>query len=981
MARSIPISGHEKEFTREVLTKLGVVIDSFFKQLNIVLTKAAEYKTQRDVIEKQYEDKLRVKESFDAWIETTGKLYDEKEFKAEFVGQTAYLFFFRLLFIRIYEDFKIIKRPVIDGGLISWHEFMNGFSINPAHSPSVSSYPYSDLISLVFGKGSISHSHFHKEQDIFYWFELNDSIFIELLAILDKYDFKDLSFDIIGKIYESYVDRFHRKEKGLFYTPPEIIDYILDEIGYIEDAKILTRTMIDPSCGSGAFLVHAAKRLINAHVNKTTKKIDHPEVLIQSITTQLIGLDINPFSCYLAEINLFLELVKALTIQGFIPQVTGFSIFQTNSLESNFMIAGATASQKNTTLNQFVSSTNYEALKTADKIKNRIRDEDWKFDTGFDYVVGNPPYGAKTIPENLAGEDSFILFIKLGQSLLSEGGRIGYIVPGVWLSNTGNRGIVDTMAPNRKKILHELKFINITNLFDVAFTNAYIDNIIFIAQKSEDPSKITDDKFIIRHLDKLTATLDDLKNKNWAYEIEISQNECFVSRDQYAIPFDHFVIDLVPDPLKRQIWSRIKPHQLIERAHGTLQIAPLSKKKEKEFVTLDSIADVTLGISPYQGWTRANQGYRPQEASDRKINFSRTRPSPDSWLQGETSDAHRWNYFWNPDNYYYIENYNILGTRPPDPNHCFRGQRIIIRRLINRQRRLQACLIEENDFVITKTAYTIMAKDGESSTLKYLLAILNSKLLSFVMLYLPFFDMRKIKDDSPTLEPNDLKALPVVIPTQDEKDAIVAKMDIVYNKYQQIVAFLKSGGKIVIPPAQPGQMVNEIYYKDPRYFTYLTYIRDINRIGKIRPPMVNPAWRNCLRDWITSGVITANGDTHANFTTNEIINGPPPFQLKLRNNFRIESDELNLLKFLSELIDFHVAPDWNSIEASVGVPSSQAAIDFVSTDIPRYRATMLTAIQDAWKEEDELDLLIKNLYTITDVEFRFIQGMMVKWLR
>lgn len=54
-----------------------------------------------------------------------------------------------------------------------------------------------------------------------------------------------------------------RKEKGQYITPEKIVVMILDDIGYAGD-EVLTKKIMEPSFGDGAFLSEIIKRIIKA---------------------------------------------------------------------------------------------------------------------------------------------------------------------------------------------------------------------------------------------------------------------------------------------------------------------------------------------------------------------------------------------------------------------------------------------------------------------------------------------------------------------------------------------------------------------------------------------------------------------------------------------------------------------------------------------------------------------------------------------
>lgn len=141
-------------------------------------------------------------------------------------------------------------------------------------------------------------------QDIFdWWFESPEAesrgLFValaECLLTLTQFDFSYLDGDLLGEIYQRYFDADTRKALGEFYTPPEIVSFILDECGY--HGKLGDR-LLDPACGSGSFLVAALRRYLDQH-----KAMD-PQSLLRDLTEglRIVGFDINPFAVLMSQVN------------------------------------------------------------------------------------------------------------------------------------------------------------------------------------------------------------------------------------------------------------------------------------------------------------------------------------------------------------------------------------------------------------------------------------------------------------------------------------------------------------------------------------------------------------------------------------------------------------------------------------------------------------------------------------------------------
>lgn len=140
-------------------------------------------------------------------------------------------------------------------------------------------------------------------QDIFDWWmecpvEEGRPVFLalgEVMLTVTQFDFLELSGDLLGVLYQRYFDRDTRKALGEFYTPPEVIEFILDECGYKGQRG---DRLLDPACGSGSFL-SAALRMYLKNASGNAKRI------LQDLTDglRIVGFDINPFAVLMAQMN------------------------------------------------------------------------------------------------------------------------------------------------------------------------------------------------------------------------------------------------------------------------------------------------------------------------------------------------------------------------------------------------------------------------------------------------------------------------------------------------------------------------------------------------------------------------------------------------------------------------------------------------------------------------------------------------------
>ncbi|MCI5133119.1 MAG: hypothetical protein D3904_16795, partial [Candidatus Electrothrix sp. EH2] len=101
------------------------------------------------------------------------------------------------------------------------------------------------------------------------------------------YSFEDLPVELISNIYEEFLAE---KNKGVVYTPPMLVDFLLDQCLPL-DAKTLSWKILDPACGSGIFLVGAFKRLIQCwRIANDWKKPSHKD-LQNILKNNIFGID------------------------------------------------------------------------------------------------------------------------------------------------------------------------------------------------------------------------------------------------------------------------------------------------------------------------------------------------------------------------------------------------------------------------------------------------------------------------------------------------------------------------------------------------------------------------------------------------------------------------------------------------------------------------------------------------------------------
>lgn len=314
----------------------------------------------------------------------------------------------------------------------------------------------------------------------------------------DQVDFSKLDADVLGSIYEKFlgtiihetksgklvekVDNGVRKEMGQYYTPQYIVDFIVQNTinVYLEEApdKLFSIKVVDPACGSGAFLIKAFDSLYNQYLDfnkqqeskrKRTNDLsgyinDKSIARINEVILHkhIHGVDLDSEAVELAKINLWLR-----TIQ---------EEMKLNELNNNIKQGNSIVSDKSID-------------------KKHAFDWDKEFPHKFDIIIGNPPwisikgkhksidvseeelnYYFKTYNCDTYRPNMYEIFIRKGLSLISEGGYFSFIVPDRLCYN-------EQFKELRKEILENFTIKRLW--FKPKFPGIIGDTVVFVLQNKK----------------------------------------------------------------------------------------------------------------------------------------------------------------------------------------------------------------------------------------------------------------------------------------------------------------------------------------------------------------------------------------------------------------------------------------------------------------------------------------------------------------
>jgi type I restriction-modification system DNA methylase subunit len=334
----------------------------------------------------QHKKSIEVNNYFETWKEKTASIVfpsEKPEFlRSEFLSQTAYLVIIRILLVRIMEDKNLVNRMFTNGGIALWFR-----EVEPHYLKHAMGRSADYLLEFAYTSAQHIYAHFYAEHTVLDWYVPDRNAVVKVLHKLAGFDLSKINRDIIGSVYGQYVEAKHKHESGMYFTPPDVVSFMLDRIGY-KGKDIIDKKLVDLSCGSGGFLVEAAKRLVEAHT-EYWRGVGEPHIppeeiqkVLNDIGKCIHGIDLNPFACALAETNLLIQVIDIVNIaykHDQLATIERFHIYNSDSL----LFSADTRSIQSGTL-----PFENEDLPVEDQLKAGIG----KWKDKFDYVVGNPPY-------------------------------------------------------------------------------------------------------------------------------------------------------------------------------------------------------------------------------------------------------------------------------------------------------------------------------------------------------------------------------------------------------------------------------------------------------------------------------------------------------------------------------------------------------------------------------------------------------------
>lgn len=117
---------------------------------------------------------------------------------------------------------------------------------------------------------------------------------------LARFDWGSVDHDVLKVLYESVIGADTRRRMGEYYTPDWLAEHIIDEV--VDDP--LSQRVLDPACGSGAFVFYAVRRYL---ASAESAEVPLADALV-GLTDHVIGLDLHPVAVALARVTYLLAI-------------------------------------------------------------------------------------------------------------------------------------------------------------------------------------------------------------------------------------------------------------------------------------------------------------------------------------------------------------------------------------------------------------------------------------------------------------------------------------------------------------------------------------------------------------------------------------------------------------------------------------------------------------------------------------------------
>ena len=254
----------------------------------------------------------------------------------------------------------------------------------------------------------------------------------------------------LGDLYQD-LSEVVRKRYALLQTPEFVEEFILDQTldPAIEEFGLAQVNLIDPTCGSGHFLLGAFRRLLGRW--QIQAPTENTADLARRALAQVYGVDINPYAVAIARFRLVLAMLDAVGIKR---------LDRAPDIRPNIVVADSLLHRFEQSLLSLGQTSLDDDLRWGDRLfrlENRS-DVERVLTKRYHAVVGNPPYITEKDPskrkkyremyESAAGKYALAApFTERFFDLGVEGGFVGMINSNAWTKRDYGKALIEKVLP------------------------------------------------------------------------------------------------------------------------------------------------------------------------------------------------------------------------------------------------------------------------------------------------------------------------------------------------------------------------------------------------------------------------------------------------------------------------------------------------------------------------------------------------------
>ena len=607
-----------------------------------------------------------------------------------------------------------------------------------------------------------------------------------LIAIIRKlyppespYEFSVIPVEILGQVYEQFLGKVIRlssrqavvedkpevrKAGGVYYTPSYIVDYIVKHtIGrYLEGKKpedIKDLSILDPSCGSGSFLIVAYQFLLDWYLAEYLKNQKKYKKLIYQtmggeyrLTSQekkhillahIYGVDIDQQAVETSKLSLLLKVLEGESQETVTRQLTLFKQRALPDLDHNIKCG-----------NSLIASDYYENVQlnllSEDEIY-RVNVFDWESSFppiikrgGFDVIIGNPPYiRIQALKEwasldiefykqqyksaSKGNYDIYVIFVEKGLNLLKDKGHLGFILPHKFFNAQYGKALRDLI--NQGQYLEKIVYFGDLQIFEKPTTYTCLLFLNKSCQEYFEINKVTNlQDWQLNQNDQDHWVINSLTNyDNWNFE---KNKNLILFKKLNQHPFVR--LGSITDNIFQGIRTSANQVYVVDLISQVNNILTVYSKALDRIITIESNLTHPFlqgkEIKPYQILYSNKLVIIPYQVINNKVKlinerqigidypelfnyFLENKPVLENREKGKMT-GEKWY------SYVYPKNIELMGK-----------PKILVPDIANSS----SFVLDEQGIYTFTSGYGIILKSNICESNKYILGLLNSKLLDFYL--------------------------------------------------------------------------------------------------------------------------------------------------------------------------------------------------------------------------------------------------------